>query len=270
MTTVVTSLFDINRSAIDGRSWQSYLDWFEKTLSINAPMVVFIEEKTYDFVKARRNSDNTKIIVQNIQDLGMYKHKNRMDDIINSNTYKHKIHDANRIECKNSLYTIIQFSKFDWMVHASKNNYFNSGYFIWMDAGLSRFFDDLNTSNRYPSESMEKELLSFGDKVFIQTFCCSYPDLFNAATLNENYLCDNRSYVMGGLFGGNSQIIPKLQKEIDYVFEELMLNKEIINNEQIVLGYLFKTSPELFITFVNNSNRHRSYEVINVLGSQYE
>lgn len=267
MTTIVTGLFDINRIELDGRSWNSYLNWFEKTLSINAPMVVFVEEKTYDFVKSKRSDHNTKIIVQNIKDLNMYMYKDRMDTIISSDSYKRTIKDSNRIECKNSLYAIIQFSKFYWMAHASKENYFNSDYFIWMDAGLSRFFDDLNTSNRYPSESMESQLISFGDKAFIQTFCCTYPDLFNASSLNESYLLDSRSYVMGGLFGGNKTIIPILQNKITEVFEQLMLNKGIVNNEQIVLGYLFKKSPELFATFVNNHNQHRNYEVINVLGT---
>jgi len=266
MTTIVTGLFDINRVELDGRSWNSYLNWFEKTLSINSPMVVFVEEKTYDFVKSRRKDDNTKIVIQSIQDLEMYKHKDRMDEIVSTSSYKQSIKDSNRIECKNSLYTIIQFSKFEWMSIAATNNVFDSNYFIWMDAGLSRFFDELNTSNRYPSEKMETQLLSFGDRAFVQTFCCSYPDLFNANTLPESYLLDNRSYVMGGLFGGNKTVLPILKDKVNDVFERLMLNKQIINNEQIVLGYLLKTNPELFSTFVNNNNQHRSYEVINVLG----
>lgn len=267
MTTIVTGLFDINRSQLDGRSWESYLTWFEKTLSINSPMVVFVEEKTYDFVKSRRSEHNTKIIVQNLSNVEIYKYKDRMDAIIASDSYKRTIKDSNRIECKNSLYTMIQFSKFEWMSIASNDNPFNSDYFIWMDAGLSRFFDELNTSNHYPSESMEKQLLSFGDKAFIQTFCCSYPDLFHANTLSENYLLDNRSYVMGGLFGGTRNVIPMLKQKVHDVFVNIMLNKNIINNEQIVLGYLYKTSPELFATFVNDNNKHRSYEVINVLGT---
>ena len=267
MTTIVTGLFDINRNLIDGRSWQSYLEWFEKTLSINSPMVIFVEEKTYDFVKSKRSNKNTKIIVQSVQDLKMYKHKDRIDEIVSSTSYKQSIKDCNRIECKSSLYTIIQFSKFEWMLTASNENPFNSDYFIWMDAGLSRFFDELNTSNRYPSENMENKLLSFGDRVFIQTFCCSYTRLFNATTLPESYLLDNRSYVMGGLFGGNKTVLPIIKEKVDDVFLRLMLNKNIVNNEQIVFGYLLKTNPELFYMFINDNSKHRSYEVVNILGS---
>lgn len=265
MTTIVTGLFDINRVKLDGRSWESYLTWFEKTLSINSPMVIFVEEKTYDFVKSRRNDKHTKIIVKKLNDLDMYKYKNDMDDIIKSDSYKIKIKDSNRIECKNSLYTIIQFSKFDWMSYASLYNPFNSDYFIWMDAGLSRFFDELNTSNSYPSIKNENELISYGNKVFIQTFCRSYPDLFNSTFLGEEYLCDNRSFVMGGLFGGNKNILPVLRNKIHEVFDKLMLHNNIINNEQIVLGYIYKNSPNLFVTFVNDNIKHRSYEIINIL-----
>lgn len=267
MTTIVTGLFDINRIKLDGRSWESYLTWFEKTLSINSPMVIYVEDKTYDFVKSRRDPKNTKIVVQSINELDMYKYKNDMDDVITSESYKTKIKDPNRIECKDSLYTIILFSKFDWMMSASLYDHFNSDYFIWMDAGLSRFFDELKTENQYPSKPREKELISHGNRIFIQTFCRSYPDLFTSKSLDENYLSDNRSFVMGGLFGGNKNTLPVLRNKVYDVFDNLMLKKNIINNEQIVLGYLYKTSPELFTTFVNDSLKHRSYEIINILGS---
>lgn len=32
MITVVTSLYDIDRENLDGRSWDSYLEWFKKNI----------------------------------------------------------------------------------------------------------------------------------------------------------------------------------------------------------------------------------------------
>jgi hypothetical protein len=41
-----------------------------------------------------------------------------------------------------------------------------------------------------------------------------------------------------------------------------MLSDNIINNEQIALGYLYKKYPELFVEFFNESYMHRSYELV--------
>ena len=46
MVTIVTSLYNIDREKLDGRSWETYLEWFKKTLSINCPMVVFVDPNT--------------------------------------------------------------------------------------------------------------------------------------------------------------------------------------------------------------------------------
>ena len=75
MCTIVTGLFDIKRHDMDGRIWSSYLNWFEKTLSINCPMVIYVEEETVNFVKNKRKNLSTKIISQKIEDLYYFKHK---------------------------------------------------------------------------------------------------------------------------------------------------------------------------------------------------
>ena len=49
--TLVTSLYDIGRSKLDGRTWEEYLKWFSKTLQLKSPMVVFVDETMVDFVK---------------------------------------------------------------------------------------------------------------------------------------------------------------------------------------------------------------------------
>jgi len=264
MYTIVTGLFDIKRNNMDGRSWNDYLDWFGKTLSINCPMVVYVEEKTISFVEQKRNNFPTKIISKKIEDLEYFQYKNDIDRILSSKMYLNSIKDPNRIECKYSLYNIIQYSKFEFVHSVSKENPFNSDYFIWMDAGLSRFFDNLNTNNEYPSKNFKLKNLELKNKMLIQTFASYYPDLFYAKNLSKDYLLDNRSYVMGGMFCSDAEGIKKVKQEIDLLLKN-MLEDNIINNEQIALGYLFKNNPDLFISFINKVEQHRNYELINVL-----
>jgi hypothetical protein len=264
MTTIVTSLYDIGRQNMDGRPYPLYLEWFKKTLSLKSPMVIFIDETDLNFVKEYREEKNTKIIVQKLQDVQMYKYKEIMDEIINSKKYKNIIKDPNRIECNHSLYNIIQYSKFDWMETAAELNPFKSEYFLWCDAGLSRFFYDMDLNKEYPSKQINDKLIEQKHKILLQIFMNSYPDLFNAEILNEDYLKDNRSYVMGGMFGGGIWAIKNINKKIKEIFKK-MIENNFVNNEQIILGFLLKKYPELFLTVINNSTKHRNYELINML-----
>jgi cupin superfamily acireductone dioxygenase involved in methionine salvage len=92
-----------------------------------------------------------------------------------------------------------------------------------------------------------------------------YPDLALAEKLDESYLLDNRSFVAGGIFMVSSNSIGEIKKEIDRILHEKMIDKGLINNEQIVLGYLSKKNPDLFQTFQNYHNIHRDYEILNFL-----
>lgn len=259
--TLVTSLYDIGRSKLDGRTWDEYLGWFSKTLKLKSPMVVFVDESLSDFVKQNRNGLPTKIVEEPIEKIPYYYLKDKMDSVIESEEYKSKIFDSNRIECKSSLYNIIQYSKFRWVKKTVDENYFQTDYFLWVDAGLSRFFYDINLNNSYPGENAVQSLMEIKDKVLIQVFLSYYPNLANSKELTEDYLIDNRSYIMGGMFGAGKESINKLCSIIDDTLVK-MIDNNIINNEQIVIGYLYKKHPELFVEFFNESHLHRSYELI--------
>lgn len=259
--TLVTSLYDINRSNLDGRTWDEYLEWFTKTLQLKSPMVVFVDQDLVEFVKEHRKNLPTKIVGESIDQIPYYHLKGKMDAVIESEEYQSKISDPNRIECRSSLYNIIQYSKFVWLEKAADENYFNSEYFLWVDAGLSRFFYDINLNNPYPGENAKQSLLDIKDSILIQVFLSYYPDLANANELSKEYLQDNRSYIMGGMFGAGKESIKKFRPIVDDILDQ-MLSDNIINNEQIALGYLYKKHPDLFAEFFNESHLHRSYELV--------
>lgn len=259
--TLVTSLYDIGRSKLDGRTWDEYLDWFSKTLKLKSPMVVFVDESLVDFVEQNRNGLPTKIVKEQIEKAPYYYLKDRIDNVIQSEEYLSKISDSSRIECKSSLYNIIQYSKFGWLDKASDENYFNSEYFLWVDAGLSRFFYDIDLNNPYPGENAKQSLMEIKDSILIQVFLSYYPDLANSKELSKDYLKDNRSYIMGGMFGAGKESIKKFRPIVDNILDE-MLSDNLINNEQIALGYLYKKHPDLFVEFFNEAHLHRSYELV--------
>jgi hypothetical protein len=256
--TIITSLFNIDREKMDGRSWNEYLHWFDKTLKIKCPMMIFISKDLISFVEERRTTIPTEIIVQTKEEVPYYFLKKRIDDIISSEVYKHKILDSSRIECQHSMYSIIQYSKFKWLKQTIEENPFNSKFFFWLDAGASRFFEDVDLNNNYPSFNAIDALNKMGNKFLIQKNMEYYSDLVNADILTEEYLIDNRSYVLGSMFGGTSESILRVDKEIENIFLNDMIENNFVNNEQIALGYLIKKFPELFEYYERYDGKHLS------------
>jgi hypothetical protein len=263
--TLITALYDINRKNNgDGRSFDEYLSWFSETLKVKSPMVIFVEEYLVDFVKKHRKNLPTKIITQPLEEVPYYHLNYDIQQILEDNQFKLKISVPSRLECKMSLYNVIIFSKFLWVKKIVEENPFETEYFMWIDAGLSRFFDshqiDINKS--YPSESALESLLEVKDRVLIQSQLDFYPDLVNAKTYDDDYFWEARSWVMAGLWGGGSEVLSKFCNMVDDILRKKLIKRKLINNEQIVMAYLYKMNDEMFVAFENHAHLHRQYEII--------
>ncbi|NCU61834.1 MAG: hypothetical protein EBW89_01445 [Candidatus Fonsibacter ubiquis] len=76
---------------MDGRTWDEYLYWFDETLKVKCPMVIFIGEDLISFVEERRKLIPTEIIVQKKSEIPYFYLKDKLDIIIESQEYKNKI-----------------------------------------------------------------------------------------------------------------------------------------------------------------------------------
>tara|TARA_B100000287_G_scaffold425876_1_gene472903 strand:- start:1822 stop:2631 length:810 start_codon:yes stop_codon:yes gene_type:complete len=264
--TLVTALYDINReNEGDGRKFSEYLSWFKETLKIPTSMVVYVDHSLVDFVSESRKGLPTKIIPQKLDEVPYYFLREDIDKILSSSEYKERIKDPQRLECINSLYNIIIFSKFQWVKRSIEEDHFNSDVFLWLDAGLSRLFYEVPLTDPYPSINALGAFKSNKDKAIIQTSMSYYPDLVNANGCSEEYFWDNRSWVMAGLWGGYKEPMIKFCDLIDDTLQNKMIGGRMINNEQIAMAYVYKNNPELFIAFENTATIHRSYEFIQEL-----
>jgi hypothetical protein len=253
---IVSSLFNIKREGMDGRTWEEYLEWFDITLKLKCPMILFVTEDLKDFVDERRDSSNTKVFVQSIEEIPYNYLREKIEGIIQTEEYGEKISDPDRIECQHSMYSIVQYSKFKWMQTAVENNPFDSKYFFWMDAGGSRFFEKYDLSEEYPSPNALEALNSMGDKFLVQMNMEYYKDLAGAANLPEKYLLDNRSYILGSMFGGGVESIKKVSTYVEDIFLNKMIEDGFVNNEQIALGYLVKKYPDDFEVYERYNGKH--------------
>lgn len=262
--TIVTALYNIDRENNgDGRKFDEYLSWFKETLKITRPMVVFVEESLVSFVEENRKGLPTKIIAQPLQEIPYFNLTENIDVILKSENFKNKIGSPQRVECKLALYNSVIYSKFQWVNRIISDNPFESKLFMWMDAGLSRFFYEMDFN--YPSDNAIETLLNFQDRVIIQTSMSYYGDLVNLNEYTEEHLWDARTWVMAGLWCGGSKILSKFCDLIDDVLKNKMIANGLINNEQSAMAYVYKNNPDMFIAFENYSNKHRPYEFIQEL-----
>lgn len=264
--TIVSALFNIEREDMDGRSWQEYLKWFDLFLKLKTPMVLFVTHDLVEFIDERRKGIPTDIIVQNIEDIPYFYLQDQIQEILESEKYIENISDSDRIECKHAMYSIIQYSKFPWMKKAIELNPHESDVFFWLDAGASRFFGDFDLDKQFPSESAYESLEEMGESFLVQMNCDYYPELFKKPELPLSYLYDNRSYVLGSLFGGHKNSIPKVCDLVEDIFLNKMINEGNVNNEQIALGYLVKKYSDEFSIYSRTNGEHM--DIFNVLTNE--
>uniref|UniRef100_A0A6C0I3H4 Uncharacterized protein n=1 Tax=viral metagenome TaxID=1070528 RepID=A0A6C0I3H4_9ZZZZ len=254
--TMVTAFFDINREEKgDGRSIDEYKEWLKKTLQLNCNLFIVTEEKFRTFFLENRPpqyAKQTHIKVIEFADLHYYRYYDDMKAILERPEYKSRIAHPNRVECRLPEYNIIQYSKFHCLKMAMERDVFQSTYFLWMDAGCSRFFLDVDLSLPYPSMSGRSALKDTAGKFMIQ----KRQDLETFPIVDDQFiwLADNLLY--GTLFGGNKKVIHKMAGLVERTFQRKMLANNNVNNEQLALALVWKENPELFYVTENSRMCH--------------
>lgn len=236
-TTIVTALYDIGRETMKNqRSFSTYLSWFETLLTIDCPMVIFVEAKDNDFIFQRRSANNTKIININFSDLPLYRHRSaiaeaqqQMRDDYPGLGYLHY-----NPEFTSPDYPVVVFSKFDFLLQTTQQNPFNSEYFIWLDAGTFRH--QLPFTGAWPDPD---KMVILGDRFLISDYHFDhryYDDKYS-------YLITNQNRINAHILGGKAGIIAKVCSDV-YNLLEKALDHKVVNNEQILLQLLIIDNPD--------------------------
>ncbi len=243
--TMVTAFFDIGREKNgDGRSVAEYLQWIQHTLQLNCNLYVVTEERFRDFfVKHRPARYPMHVEVIKFEDSHYYKFYDRIKGILQSSQYRLRVAHPNRVECVLPEYNIIQYSKFHYMKMAIEQNPFQSTSFFWMDAGLSRFFLDVDIQKPFPSPSVQQFLASNLGKFIVE----KRHDL-ELVPIDDSFVWNAANLLKGGMFGGGKDVVLEIGKKVEDAFIQKMLNQGNVNNEQLALALVWKENPHLFIT----------------------
>lgn len=245
-TTCVTAMYDIGRERIDGRSISQYKEWITKTVqTICDPVVLYLDKtlgwKNY-ILDCRRSVGPIFIIETALEDIPMWNYREKVLDILNNKSFKQSQKYKNDITNLMPEYCLIQYSKFGWLEKTLNMNHFNSNQFIWIDAGFSKFY---NTENIY------RCILNSNNTFTIQ----ADNTIGNLSYLTyDNYIGTNERIFQGGLWIVSKECILKVKELVLKLWEEEMLAKGRIDNEQITLGLVYKYNSEIFNVIMSEGN----------------
>lgn len=234
----MTAFFDINREQNgDGRKLAEYMEWMKKTLQINCHIYIVTEKKFIPFILQHRPLNYPMVIKeQTLQDCKYYKYYEQMSRVLKSDEYKSKIQHPTRVECILPEYNLIQYSKLGWLEDAIEEDPFHTHSFFWVDMGISRFFLDVDISKPYPGECVHTT-----DRFIIQ----QRHDLLHYP-IDEEFAWKSDNLLKGTMFGGDKEVVRNVSKELEHVFKTQMIDKGIVNNEQVGLALVWKQHPEWF------------------------
>lgn len=247
--TLVTALYEISRDKYDGRKFTSYQTWFENTLKIPAPMVIFTEEKNRHIVEKIRKDMPTKCFYTKLQEVPFYHTTSVVEHIITNTSFKDKIKHPNGLENRCFEYIPIIHSKFIWMKQACNENYFKTKMIFWIDAGISRFMNFDISKQQFNNELLielhtkNKILMQIGKKH-------NLIDIINNNNV-ESYIGSNTNFMMAGFWGGNIEIINDISSEGASLYEKEFLEKNRVDNEQTLFGYIIPKYKDN-ILFIDN------------------
>lgn len=253
--TIITAFFDISRETRgDGRRLDEYMEWIKRTLQLNCYLYIFTEARFIDFMRSARPAEyhhKTVFKVDTLENAMFYKYLPRMREICAAREYRTKIMHPNRVECRLPEYNVIQYSKFGWLLDAIQENPFHTDMFFWMDIGISRFFENMNLAMEYPNPLALERLHSTNPDGFIiqkrhdlESFC-----------IDDNFIWRSDNLLKGGMFGGSSECIKRISANLEQVFQDEMLERGCVNNEQIALSLIYCKHRDWFNLVDDNDKK---------------
>lgn len=253
-TTLAEINLQINRAnAGDGRNMETYKIWFAETLSILAPMVVFVGQKSLvDFVTQHRTGHAlTRVVLLPFEDLPLY----NVIDIIRATQKSDKwlncTKDRNRLENKLSEYIVLVNSKLQFLSWTAEANPFDSTYFFFLDAGISRWSAAITQAPgvRRPFPNMTK-VQSFDPEgtLFLAQSGLPNPDNLKIPNINDwyTYCCVSGNGFNGGVIGGSGPTVTTMAKRHRMMLLHEVLPAQAVANEQMVLTILYNRNASIF------------------------
>jgi FkbM family methyltransferase len=247
--TIVTGLWDIGRGNLnDGwsRTYDQYIERFEKLLSIKENMIIYGDQELESIVFKHRTHENTQFIRR---DINWFKYNEFYTLIQDIRTNPQWSEQAGWLkestQAKLDMYNPLVMSKMFLLNDARIMDKFDSDYLFWIDAGITNtvhigYFTHDNVLDKISDVCKKFMFLAFPYDAVNEIHGFNYSKLCEYAN-NENVNKVGR----GGFFGGPKETI----SESNNIYYQLLLDSlknGYMGTEESLFTIMFYKYPNLF------------------------
>jgi len=246
--TIVTGIWNIKRDELSegwSRTYQHYLNNLEKLMKVSDNMIIYIEEEYKSFVEERRTSNNTLIIIRELEWFKQNEHIfNKIQKIRTTpEWYNQTGWLVDSTQSKLEMYNPIVMSKMFLLNDAAIMDPFNSTHLVWVDGAL--------TNTVHEGYFWHDKVISKLEKYFnkFSFVCFPYDGKVEIHGFKYQEICEysdsevNR-VARGGIFGGPKDSISKLN-EIYYNLLNETLSRDLMGTEESLFTIMTYKHPEL-------------------------
>jgi len=253
MITLVTGLWNIGRDNLQegwSRSFQHYLDKLSQLLEVDCNLIIFGDNELQQFVKERRNENNTQFILRNLDWFKNNEFYNKIQTIRQKPEWYNQVGWLKEsTQAKLEMYNPLVMSKVFLLNDARILDKFNSDYMFWIDAGI--------TNTIHPGYFTHDKVLDKLKK-YVNKFhfvCFPYETTteihgFEINSMNNYSQSKVNRVARGGFFGGKKEVI----NDINTLYYMLM-------NDSLSKGYM-GTEESIFTIMTYLYPQHINYSMI--------
>ena len=250
--TIVTGIWNIKRDELSegwSRTYQHYLNNLEKLMKVSDNMIIYIEEEYKSFVEERRTSNNTLIIIRELDWFKQNEHIfNKIQKIRTTpDWYNQTGWLTDSTQAKLEMYNPIVMSKMFLLNDASIMDPFNSSHLVWVDGALTNTVHEGYFWHDKVIPKLEKYFNKFS---FV---CFPYDGKVEIHGFRYEDICrysegEVDKVARGGIFGGPKHLITQIN-QIYYNLLNETLSNGLMGTEESVFTIMVYKYPELIQYF---------------------
>jgi hypothetical protein len=225
----VTGLYDLGRGHLDGRSIDIYLAWLNATLRVPLPFTIFLDPSIDPGKLNLKPGD--KVVQVPLSDFRPFTWRDRVKLICESGKGIRARRDLSFLMPD---YSLLTFCKFEMVRRAATDKPADHGL-IWIDAGLSRFFDRDLAEARVDQDFRDQLI---GNATFAASITPALAKDLQKGHLSKRYAGTCQRLVTGGDFYVGASSAQAFEKRIMEFIETEWLANGVWDNEQVALGYV--------------------------------
>ena len=247
MITLVTGLWNIGRDNLQegwSRSYQHYLDKLSQLLEVDCNLIIFGDNELQQFVKERRNENNTQFILRNLDWFKNNEFYNKIQTIRQKPEWYNQVGWLKEsTQAKLEMYNPLVMSKVFLLNDARILDKFNSEYMFWIDAGITNtihpgYFTHDKVLDKLPKYVNKFHFVCFPYETTTEIHGFEINSMNNYAQSKVNRVA------RGGFFGGKKEVI----NDINTLYYSLMndsLSKGYMGTEESIFTIMTYLYPNL-------------------------